>query len=174
MKGQQSSVMSSWRSLTAATLPQPLRLQHAALPLHVRRACDLCRRMAPVMPESCGVPCAAKLGLLSKGSRGGFLQRGLSGRKAARSDYEEQQVLLGLKAVEKMKQMVLVSSRAQPTAVAHLDQSTCARSPERNVWVHHAEQQALERMTLLILRKCAHCRPIKQPHAGCQRNFFHA
>ena len=106
--------MSSWRSLTAATLPQPLRLQHAALPLHVRRACDLCRRMAPVMPESCGVPCAAKLGLLSKGSRGGFLQRGLSGRKAARSDYEEQQVLLGLKAVEKMKQMVLVSSRAQP------------------------------------------------------------
>ena len=51
--------------------------------------------------------CAAKLGLTGKG-RGAFLQRGFSARKAARSDYEEQQMLLGLKAVEKMKQMVLV------------------------------------------------------------------
>ena len=67
---------------------------------------------------------AAKLGLLSKGSKGGLLQRGMSGRKAARSDYEEQQVLLGLKAVEKMKQMVLVSPCAQSTAAAHLDRSS--------------------------------------------------
>lgn len=51
--------------------------------------------------------CAAKLGLAGKG-KGAFLQRGFSARKAARSDYEEQQMLLGLKAVEKMKQMVLV------------------------------------------------------------------
>ncbi len=50
---------------------------------------------------------AAKLGITAKG-KGGFLQRAFSGRKAARSDYEEQQMLLGLKAVEKMKQMVLV------------------------------------------------------------------
>ena len=52
---------------------------------------------------------AAKLGITAKG-KGGFLQRAFSGRKAARSDYEEQQMLLGLKAVEKMKQMVLVRS----------------------------------------------------------------
>ena len=56
---------------------------------------------------------AAKLGLAAKG-KGGFLQRAFSGRKAARSDYEEQQMLLGLKAVEKMKQMVLVRQPAAP------------------------------------------------------------
>ena len=56
------------------------------------------------MPACC---LAAKLGITAKG-KGGFLQRAFSGRKAARSDYEEQQMLLGLKAVEKMKQMVLV------------------------------------------------------------------
>ena len=95
----------------------------------------LCRCTQPAMPEPCGFPCAAKLGLLSKGSKGGFLQRGMSGRKAARSDYEEQQVLLGLKAVEKMKQMVLVSSWAQSAAVAHLDKRSSSSGspvPRRN------------------------------------------
>ena len=54
-----------------------------------------------------GLSCAAKLNAAGKG-KGAFLQRGFSGRKAARSDYEEQQMLLGLKALENMKQMVLV------------------------------------------------------------------
>ena len=115
--------MSAWQSFTAAAIASR---RVAVLPC-------LWRCMVSVVSEPCVLPSAAKLGLLSKGSRGGFLQRGLSGRKAARSDYEEQQVLLGLKAVEKMKQMVLVSSRSQPTAVAPLDRSTCVRSPERNV-----------------------------------------
>ena len=53
-----------------------------------------------------------------------FLQRGFSGRKAARSDYEEQQMLLGLKAVEKMKQMVLV--RSSRLLDAHLQGQTGA------------------------------------------------
>ena len=66
--------------------------------------------------------CAANLGLAGKG-KGAFLQRGMSGRKAARSDYEEQQVVLGLKAVEKMKQMVLVSPSSCPCSQAGQSQS---------------------------------------------------
>jgi hypothetical protein len=39
---------------------------------------------------------------------GGSLARAASGRKTARSDYEQQQIVLQLQAVERMKEMVQV------------------------------------------------------------------
>ena len=117
------------------------------------------------------LPCAAKLGLLSKGSRGGFLQRGLSGRKAARSDYEEQQVLLGLKAVEKMKQMVLVSSRAQ----SH----SCGTPWRERICSHHRKdcvgliplrKAGLLGSFIILMLEQAHSQPsIQQTGAGTQQ-----
>ena len=89
--------------------------------------------MLPVALDSQVTPaycCAAKLGISAKG-KGGYLQRACSGRKAARSDYEEQQMLLGLKAVEKMKQMVLVRQSAFSHALR--DQSQRYVMPLRQV-----------------------------------------
>ena len=91
---------------------------------------------------------AAKLGLAAKG-KGGFLQRAFSGRKAARSDYEEQQMLLGLKAVEKMKQMVLVRQSARFSRSEFVQQHIM---PACRVSSHHACFALPPRLVLVTCR----------------------
>lgn len=50
---------------------------------------------------------------------GGSLARAASGRKTARSDYEQQQIMLQLQAVERMKEMVQVYCLTSHTLSAH-------------------------------------------------------
>jgi hypothetical protein len=57
---------------------------------------------------------AAKNGLSKKERAAGQMQRAASARKTARSDYEEQQILLQLQAVERMKEMVQVPPAPAP------------------------------------------------------------
>ena len=84
-------------------------------------------------------------------------------------------MLLGLKAVEKMKQMVLVSSWACPTAVAHLDRSASVQSPGRIMWVRNLRTAARPGGSMLPWLERAHSPLSKQQSgAGTQQDAFHS
>lgn len=70
------------------------------------------------MRDSVGCWRAGKNGA-RKDRPGGSLARAASGRKTARSDYEQQQIVLQLQAVERMKEMVQVRCLTSHTLSAH-------------------------------------------------------